>query len=622
MGLYNKHPAGLDEVDVIVAGGGTAGCIVASRLASADRNLSVLVIEGGMNNYQDPAIVNIGLFFPHIMPGSKTTLFYPTKPSEHLAGRALAVPCGGVLGGGSSINMAMYSRAQRSDFDAWNMPGWSADEMLPYLKKRVPLTPEQLETYHGKGSTDVHGQDGPVHISRGTWNGGASEDNFMAATAKAGYPEVDDVQSLGAINAFGRANRYVSTEGRRQDTAHTYLHPRLHDGKHPNLHVVVESQVSRVIVEDGRAVGVVFRPNPAFHSTDAGEVAVRARKLVIVSCGAIGTPAVLERSGIGRPEVLTKAGLPVVAENLGVGVGYEDHQLMGSAYKTNLGPRDTLSDMVFGLLSPETIFAERPEILGYNGQDATGKLRPTDEEAAALGPEFAAAWSADFKSKPDKPVVCMTLVNTLLPNPALTESSIPGIPGEGVAPGQYLGLTAFILHPYSRGHVHITGAGLDDSLDFDNGFLSDKRGLDVKQHVWAYKKQREIMRRMDCFRGEVGPWHPAFAADSAAALTETDGPLPDDVENIVYSEEDDKAIAEFVRRRADTTWHSMGTCKMKPRELGGAVDAALNVYGVEGLKIADLSIAPDNVSGNTNNTALAIGERAADIFISELGLAA
>ena len=245
----------------------------------------------------------------------------------------------------------------------------------------------------------------------------------MAATAKAGYPEVDDVQSLSAINAFGRANRYVSTDGRRQDTAHTYLHPRLHDGKHPNLHVVVESQVSRVIVRDGRAVGVVFRPNPAFHPTVAGEITVRARKLVVVSCGALGTPAVLERSGIGHPEVLAKAGLPVVAENLGVGVGYEDHQLMGSAYKTNLGPRDTLSDMIFGLLSPEMIFEERPEILGYNGQDATGKLRPTDEEAAALGPEFEAAWNANFKNKPDKPVVCMTLLNTYVSHSSLPTAS-------------------------------------------------------------------------------------------------------------------------------------------------------------------------------------------------------
>lgn len=115
--------------------GGTAGCIVASRLASADPDLTVLVIEGGMNNYKDPSIVNIGFFFAHILPDSKRTLFYPSKESECLAGRSLTIPCGGVLGGGSSINMAMYSRAQRSDFDAWDMPGWSTEEMMPFIKK-------------------------------------------------------------------------------------------------------------------------------------------------------------------------------------------------------------------------------------------------------------------------------------------------------------------------------------------------------------------------------------------------------------------------------------------------------------------------------------------------------
>lgn len=177
------------------------------------------------------------------------------------------------------------------------------------------------------------------------------------------------------------------------------------------------------------------------------------------------------------------------------------------------------------------------------------------------------------------------------------------------------------MYPFSRGHVHITGAAIDDPLDFNTGFLTDTHGLDVKQNVWAYKKQREIMRRMDCFRGEVATWHPKFDKDSAAAIVATNGPLPDAVENIVYSPKDDAAIEEFVRQRVDTTWHSMGTCKMKPRKNGGAVDEKLGVYGVKGLKVADLSIGPGNVGGNTNNTALAIGERAADIFIRELGIA-
>ncbi len=234
----------------------------------------------------------------------------------------------------------------------------------------------------------------------------------MAAAKKAGYPEVDDVHTMDTVNAYGRANRFVSTDGCRQDSAHTYLHPRLNDGNHANLHVVVESQVSRVLVEDGRATGVVFRPNPRFHQDDTSEVSVLARKMVVVSCGALGSPAVLERSGIGRREVLSKAGVALVAENSGVGVGYEDHQLIGTGYKTNLESADTLSDMLFGLLTPEIIIKDRPEILGYNGQDATGKLRPTDDEAAALGPEFEAAWNEHYKNKPDKPLVSTAMINT------------------------------------------------------------------------------------------------------------------------------------------------------------------------------------------------------------------
>jgi choline dehydrogenase-like flavoprotein len=195
------------------------------------------------------------------------------------------------------------------------------------------------------------------------------------------------------------------------------------------------------------------------------------------------------------------------------------------------------------------------------------------------------------------------------------------MPGDGVPPGQYLGVTSFSLYPFSSGHIHITGPDLQDLLDFDTGFLTDPEDLDVKTHVWAYKKQREIMRRMECYRGEVPTWHPNFAKESHAALIDTDAPLPEGVDDIKYSAEDDKVIEEFVRQKVATTWHSMGTCKMKPPQEEGAVDAALSVYGVEGLKVADLSITPSNVGANTNNTALVIGERAADVFIRELGLA-
>lgn len=131
----NKLPTKLNSSATKLCIGGTTGCIVASRIASADPGLSILVVECGPNNFEDPAIIHPGLFFGHLAPDSKTTLFYASKPSSHINGRAPVVPSGGVLGGGSSINMCMYSRPQRSDFDDWNTPGWTAEDMLPYLKK-------------------------------------------------------------------------------------------------------------------------------------------------------------------------------------------------------------------------------------------------------------------------------------------------------------------------------------------------------------------------------------------------------------------------------------------------------------------------------------------------------
>jgi choline dehydrogenase-like flavoprotein len=182
-------------------------------------------------------------------------------------------------------------------------------------------------------------------------------------------------------------------------------------------------------------------------------------------------------------------------------------------------------------------------------------------------------------------------------------------------------VSTFTTYPYSRGHIHITGPDLSCRLDFETGFFSDPHGIDIKKHVWLYKTQREIARRMDVYRGEVPGGHPPFPARSNAAPVElADGPLSGEVSNIVYTAEDDAILEQWLRANVGTTWHSCGTCKMAPREKNGVVDGRLNVYGVKGLKIADLSILPRNVAANTCNTAMAIGEKAADIIIGDLGL--
>ncbi|RYP08362.1 hypothetical protein DL764_001931 [Monosporascus ibericus] len=603
MGLYTRLPEGVEEVDVIVVGGGSAGCIVASRLADADPALSILVMESGVNNYNDPMIVHLGFLLSHIAPGNKYTTFYHGPKSEHLGGRQGLVPTGHVLGGGSSINMAIYSRGQRSDYDAWQTPGWTADEMLPYMNK--------LETYHGADPRERHGHSGPIQVTGGRFRSSRLEGDFINALGKVGWPELEDINNLDDVNGVMRARRYVGPDGRRQDTAHIYLHPRLQDGKHPNLHVLfVESQVERVIIEGGRATGVAYRPNPAFQSTagssEASSRIVKARKMVILCAGAFGTPLLLERSGVGSPQVLERAGVQLLADVPGVGHDYLDHQSMMYPYKSSLSPGETSDGINSGRLDPGELIANNDPILSWNAVDAQAKLRPTDADIASLGPEFQEAWDKEFKNAPDKPL--------MITSPF---AAYPGDPGP-VPPGQYFGIVAFNLHPFSRGHLHISGPGIDDVPDFEPGIASDPQGLDIKTHIWMYKKQREIARRMDVYRGELEGGHPSFPAHSGAVPTDsTAGPANVD-RHIEYSADDDKVIEQWVRNNVISTWHPMGTCKMAPQEKMGVVDPALNVYGVQNLKIADLSITPGNLSANCNNTAMAIGEKAADIFIGEL----
>ena len=169
-------------------------------------------------------------------------------------------------------------------------------------------------------------------MSLGTYTSERVDTEFIAAAEKAGWPEVLDIQDLESINSVGKNKRYISTEGKRQDAATCYLRPRLNSNRYPNLHVLIESQVLRVLIDDEtkRAVGVELRTNPRYNPDAAGEPlrVVKARKLVVASTGACGTPSLLERSGLGDSKVLERSGIPVIEDLPGVGNGYEDHHLV------------------------------------------------------------------------------------------------------------------------------------------------------------------------------------------------------------------------------------------------------------------------------------------------------
>jgi alcohol oxidase len=276
-----------------------------------------------------------------------------------------------------------------------------------------------------------------------------------------------------------------------------------------------------------------------------------------------------------------------------------------------------------GLFSKIFFFTNKP-------QDVCAKLRLTDEEVKSLGPEFEADWNRDFVPFPTKPVMLCGVVNAFLADPSLVDPgqyvtmvsiqfSRPSFFFPFTEPSTHQTQGCYTAYPYSRGRIHINNpTDVLTGYDFDTGFLNHPS--DIKKQRWAYKMSREIARRLPYYAGELELGHPKFPAGSAAALEA--GPIAnaEQIKDIEYTAADDEAIDEWIRGNLSTTWHSLGTCKMAPREKGGVVDGNLNVYGTEGLKVADLSMVPENVGANTNNTALVVGEKAAVIIARELGV--
>ena len=235
---------------------------------------------------------------------------------------------------------------------------------------------------------------------------------FVTAMTEIGCPEVKDLQDLQTAHGAAKSFAYVSPkDGRRQDVAHKYLHPLLQDGKHPNLHVLVETQVLRVLFDEQRATGVEIRPNPRYQTgSNLGPAqTIKARKLVVLTAGALGSPPILERSGVGDPEILGRASIQTTHALPGVGRNYEDHQLLPSHYKCGVSPSSTIDSVFNGVRNTSSLVADGDEILKWNGFDAFSKHRPTESELESLGVDFQKTWKQDFQNSLDRPLVGMAL---------------------------------------------------------------------------------------------------------------------------------------------------------------------------------------------------------------------
>ncbi|KAL5501118.1 hypothetical protein ACEPAH_9505 [Sanghuangporus vaninii] len=623
------HP---EEVDVIIAGGGPAGCVVAGRLAYADPTLQVMLVEAGANNRDDPWVYRPGIY-PRNMQrdgvNDKATFYVDTKQSSFLRGRQSIVPCANILGGGSSINFQMYTRASASDWDDFKTEGWTCKDLHPLMKR--------LENYQKPCNNDTHGYDGPIAISNGGQITGLAQD-FLRAADAIGIPFSDDIQDLTTSHASEIWAKYINRyTGRRSDAATAYVHSVM--DVQNNLHLRTNARVSRVIFEGSKAVGLAYVPAKGrTHKNEIKETIVKARKYVVLSSGTLGTPQILERSGVGNAKLLKELDIKVVSDLPGVGEEYQDHYTLLSIFRAS-NESFTTDDFLRGdKETQERLFAQwetSPEkaVLSSNCIDAGFKIRPTEAELKEMGPEFNELWNRYFKDKPDKPVMFGSIVSG-----AYADHSL-------LPPGKYFTMFQYLEYPASRGKIHIQSTNPYKEPFFDSGFMNNK--ADFAPLRWSYKVTREVARRMDAFRGELTSHHPHFHPASPAVTRDIDIKtakqlLPNSLtvgihmgtwhrpsepfdaskvhEDIKYTEEDDKAIDDWISDHVETTWHSLGTCAMKPREQGGVVDKRLSVFGTQNLKCVDLSICPDNLGTNTYSSALLVGEKGADLIAEELGL--
>ncbi|OCH90856.1 alcohol oxidase [Obba rivulosa] len=593
--------------DIVIAGGGTAGCIIAGRLAAADPSLKILVLEAGPPTLDDVLHTQPARYLYHLRPDSTTVKFNVAKPSPHVAGRSIVVPCGQCLGGGSSVNFTMYTRAAASDYQDWETvhgnKGWGFNDLLPLLRK--------CETYQVAPGKETHGYEGPLKVSYGGLYSNIGKDFLdIAAQYDKTRGRTDDPNSLLEINAYGRWQKWIDAKtGKRSDTAHHYVYNQSHQR---NLHVKTGYLVKRVIFENNRAVGVEYIPNVRFQPDASLEPLIaRASKLVVLSAGTFGSPAILERSGIGAAAVLEQAGVAQRVDLPGVGENYQDHQVIFAPFCAS-EESATLDGIVRS--EPEEVekwsaqWAQDGQgLMASNALDAGVKIRPSPEELKAVGPDFAPRWQEYFADAPDKPIMWLGPISVFTGDPSIAPAR------------KYFGIGYFVEYPASIGHVHITsGEDVNAPADFDPAYLTGTGDLAIMNY--GYKRAREFARRMPAYRGEFTPMHPAFPEGSTVVCKMGAMPVAVDAPDLEYTPEEERAIEEYTRQFVGTAWHSLGTCAMKSRDKGGVVDPKLNVYGVEGLKVADLSVAPSNVSANTYSTAVLIGEKAAVTIAEELGL--
>jgi choline dehydrogenase len=530
-----------ESYDYIVVGAGTAGCVLANRL-SARPDATVLLIEaGGKDDY---FWIDIPVGYLYTINNPRTDWCYKTEPDPGLNGRSIGYARGRVLGGCSSINAMIYMRGQRSDYDHWaalGNRGWSWDEVLPYFKR--------TEDYQ-HGADDLHGAGGELRVEerRVSWE---ILDAWRDAAQQCGIPKIAE---FNRGDNFGNAYFQVNQRrGVRWSATKAFLRPIAH---RRNLTVVTDAHCNRVLIDTAggarRATGVVLRQQ-------GGERTVRARREVILAAGAIGSPQLLQLSGVGPGGLLQQHGIAVVHELPGVGENLHDHLQVRLMYKVS--GCTTLNERANSLLGK---LAMGLEYFLFR----TGPLTMPPSQLGAFARSDPAQPSANIEWHV-QPLSLDKFGSPLHPFAAITPSVCN-------------------LRPTSRGHVRIKSAHPQDYPAIMLNYLSTAEDRQIA--VSSMHFTRRIMAAPALAKYRPEEFKPGPDAHTDDALLRAAGDL------------------------ATTIFHPVGTCKMGSDALA-VVDDRLRVRGVDALRVIDASVMPRITSGNTNAPTVMIAEKGAEFVL-------